>query len=150
MAYVVKQLYKAYRTYLIDYSGKFHWEKELSIKIHFRNKNVISFFLDPRSDHLPMVNSPLIIFGIISGYLWLVLSVGPRFMQNRAPFQIKNIIIAYNAFQIVANIFVWFYVRLFNASEHTFSKKLYMLFIDCDFTIGFRSDLLSRYIQSNM
>lgn len=51
-------------------------------------------------------------FGIMAGYLYMVLSIGPRFMQNRAPFQIKKILIVYNAFQILANVFVWFYVSL--------------------------------------
>lgn len=69
--------------------------------------NVLS---DPRSDGLPLIH-PLIIFGIVSAYLYTVLSFGPRFMEKRAPFQIKNILIVYNAFQIVANIIVWLYVR---------------------------------------
>lgn len=65
---------------------------------------------DSRSDGLPLIQSPLTIFGVIAAYLYIVLSLGPKWMQNRAPFQIKNILIVYNAFQIVANFFVWIYV----------------------------------------
>lgn len=74
-------------------------------------------FADPRSDGLPLVNSPLIAFGIIVGYLYIVLSLGPRWMQNRPPFQIKNILIVYNAFQIVTNIFAFFYVRFHRPND---------------------------------
>lgn len=115
MVYVVKQLYKAYKTFLVDYSGKYFIYSD---DPYFRKKNRLpnknfENFLDSKSDNLPLVNSPLIIFGIMAGYLYLVLSVGPRFMKNRKPFQIKKILIAYNAFQIVANVFVWIYVSVF-------------------------------------
>lgn len=74
----------------------------------------ISTFLlsDPRNDGLPLIQSPLIVFGILVAYLYIVLSLGIRWMQNRPPFQIKHILIVYNAFQIVANFFVWLYVRV--------------------------------------
>lgn len=74
--------------------------------------HALLFYLDPRSDGLPLIQSPLTVFGIIAAYLYIVLSLGPKWMQNRAPFQIKNLLIVYNAFQIVANIYVWFYVRI--------------------------------------
>lgn len=66
---------------------------------------------DSRSDGLPLIQSPLIVLGIIAAYLYIVLSLGPKWMQNRPAFQIKNILIVYNAFQIVTNFFVWIYVR---------------------------------------
>lgn len=87
-------------------------------------------FLDPRSDDLPLVNSPLIIFGICVSYLYVVLSLGPRFMKNREPFQIKTILVVYNAFQIIANIFVWFYVRFnFETGKLTSNIKIPILFL---------------------
>ncbi|XP_055318719.1 elongation of very long chain fatty acids protein AAEL008004-like [Sitodiplosis mosellana] len=96
MAYVLGQLYNVYRTYLVEYS-------------------------DPRTDDLPLINSPLIIFAICASYLYIVLSFGPRFMKDRAPFQIKSILIVYNAFQIVANIFVWIYIFKVTYYQGTFN-----------------------------
>lgn len=64
---------------------------------------------DPRSESFPLVSTPFML-AIIGIYLYFVLSVGPRFMEKRKPFQIKNILIAYNSFQIISNVYVWFYV----------------------------------------
>lgn len=112
MAYVLRQIYNGYWTFMVDYSGNF------SVFLFCMIRKILCFFvvflflyiLDSRSDDLPLVNSPITIFGICFAYLYAVLSLGPRFMKNRKPFEIKNILIVYNAFQIVSNVFVWFYV----------------------------------------
>lgn len=71
---------------------------------------------DQRSNNLPIVNSAITVFGIVAAYLYIVLSLGPRLMEKRQPFQIKNILIVYNTFQMVANVAVWFYVSVFRSS----------------------------------
>lgn len=81
---------------------------------------------DPRSDGLPLLHPPIFVVAIIAGYLYTVLSFGPRFMAKREPFKIKKILIVYNAFQIVANIFVWLYVRKYKL------KKLLTKKAKCD------------------
>lgn len=60
-----------------------------------------------------MVSFPMT-YGILGLYLYGVLNLGPRLMEKRPPFQIKNLLIVYNAFQIIANIYVWIYVSFFS------------------------------------
>lgn len=81
----------------------------------------------------------------MAGYLYLVLSVGPWFMKNRKPFEIKKILIAYNAFQIVANIFVWIYVSVFLCDFFDIKK-----FIEFITTIDVQSYIFPRNIQSDL
>ncbi|XP_074036567.1 very long chain fatty acid elongase 7 [Leptinotarsa decemlineata] len=45
--------------------------------------------------------------GILVGlYLYFVLKLGPELMKNRKPFDLRNVIIIYNAIQIVINTYV--------------------------------------------
>lgn len=109
MAYVLRHLYNLYQTYLVDYSGKFY-DFYYFGRSHIYFNPFIGLILDSRSDHLPLINSPITMLSICVGYLYIVLSLGPRFMEKRKPYQIKNILIVYNAFQIISNIAVGFYV----------------------------------------
>lgn len=72
---------------------------------------------DPRSTDWPLVQNPLLVLGIVFTWLYFVLVSGPKWMQNRPAFKLKNLLIVYNTFQIVANIAVWIYV-----SEHYMVK----------------------------
>uniref|UniRef100_A0A182MNY9 Elongation of very long chain fatty acids protein n=1 Tax=Anopheles culicifacies TaxID=139723 RepID=A0A182MNY9_9DIPT len=58
---------------------------------------------DDRSAHLPLVDSPLLVLGIVVSYLYFVLRYGPRHMANRKPYNVLGIIKAYNLFQMAAN-----------------------------------------------
>lgn len=50
-----------------------------------------------------LFNSPVLILAFIFSYLYFVLKCGPKFMENRQPYSLKNIIKLYNVFQIVSN-----------------------------------------------
>ncbi|XP_063709928.1 very long chain fatty acid elongase AAEL008004-like [Culicoides brevitarsis] len=63
-------------------------------------------YKDPRNEHFPLLGSPFPIFGILAAYLYFVLSIGPRFMENRKPFDIQRIINWYNIAQVVINLFI--------------------------------------------
>ncbi|XP_063704326.1 very long chain fatty acid elongase 4-like [Culicoides brevitarsis] len=61
---------------------------------------------DPEVDQWFLMKSPGPVFFILISYLSFVLFIGPRFMRNRKPFELKTIIIAYNAMQVVISAFL--------------------------------------------
>ncbi|XP_062556586.1 elongation of very long chain fatty acids protein 4-like [Armigeres subalbatus] len=58
---------------------------------------------DDRSNHLPLMDGTWQVPTIIAVYLMAVLKFGPRFMENRKPYDLKNWIRLYNLVQIAAN-----------------------------------------------
>lgn len=54
------------------------------------------FISDPRVADWPMMSSPFPVLLIILAYLLFVLHLGPRFMQNRTPYSLHNLMIGYN------------------------------------------------------
>ncbi|KAH9642886.1 hypothetical protein HF086_005168 [Spodoptera exigua] len=47
---------------------------------------------------------------VLAAYLILVMKVLPSYMKNREPFQLKNLMLAYNAFQVAFSVYVVFIV----------------------------------------
>uniref|UniRef100_A0A2K6GXW9 Elongation of very long chain fatty acids protein n=1 Tax=Propithecus coquereli TaxID=379532 RepID=A0A2K6GXW9_PROCO len=56
---------------------------------------------DPRIQGYPLMGSPLLMTSILLTYVYFVLSLGPRIMANRKPFQLRGLMIVYN-FSLVA------------------------------------------------
>uniref|UniRef100_A0A9L0IM71 Elongation of very long chain fatty acids protein n=1 Tax=Equus asinus TaxID=9793 RepID=A0A9L0IM71_EQUAS len=56
---------------------------------------------DPRIQGYPLMGSPLLMTSILLTYVYFVLSLGPRIMANRKPFQLRSFMIVYN-FSLVA------------------------------------------------
>ncbi|KAE8750684.1 hypothetical protein FOCC_FOCC002664 [Frankliniella occidentalis] len=50
---------------------------------------------------MPMVKNPLPVAAIICGYLYFVLSLGPRLMKHRQPFNLDRVMLVYNAVQVI-------------------------------------------------
>lgn len=71
--------------------------------------NYINLFSDPRVKGF-WFESPVSITILLATYVYIVKYVLPRFMANKTPYDIKNIIIGYNIFQIVAN--AWFVFKM--------------------------------------
>ncbi|CAH2991927.1 unnamed protein product [Chilo suppressalis] len=61
---------------------------------------------DPRTEKWLLMSSPGPLLTILATYLYFCTSVGPRYMRDRKPYQLKNTIIAYNISQIVLSIFL--------------------------------------------
>lgn len=66
---------------------------------------------DPRSAHLPLVGSPLPIVGIITVYLYFVNKWGPKWMEKRKPFDLQNLMSAFNLLQILGNLYIMIWVN---------------------------------------
>ncbi|XP_044755179.1 uncharacterized protein LOC123314125 [Coccinella septempunctata] len=57
-------------------------------------------------DWLLMGNGPWIPAAIMLGYLYFVFKIGPNFMKDRPPYNLKQVLIIYNVIQILANGYV--------------------------------------------
>ena len=67
---------------------------------------------DVRIAHWPLVYSPIptIVASII--YVWLVKSYGPRYMKNREPYDLKTVLVVYNALQVASSTFLFYQASL--------------------------------------
>ncbi|KAF4516756.1 hypothetical protein B566_EDAN004595 [Ephemera danica] len=63
---------------------------------------------DPRTKSWFLMSSPGPLLTILVAYLYFCLSAGPRFMKNRKPFELRGVMIAYNAAQVIfSGYLVW-------------------------------------------
>ena len=63
--------------------------------------------IDPRLKDWPMMNSPMPTLILTACYLYFVKIAGPRWMQHKKPFDLRNVMIAYN-FTLVA-LLTWMF-----------------------------------------
>lgn len=71
------------------------------------------FISDERSKDFFLVGSPFILVCILTSYVYFVTKLGPQLMKNRAAFNLKTVMIIYNAFQIVINAFIFIEVTIY-------------------------------------
>ncbi|XP_026729379.1 elongation of very long chain fatty acids protein 7-like [Trichoplusia ni] len=57
-------------------------------------------------DNWFMMSTPYPMLAITAMYLLFVLKIGPEYMKKRPPFVLKNILVAYNAFQVLASAYL--------------------------------------------
>lgn len=95
---------------------------------------------DPRADSYPLMSSIWPTLAICLGYVYFVKVLGPRFMEDRKPFELKGIILAYNLFQTLFSFWGFsqgwrFYVtgdyswtcQPIDYSEHPEAKRALMM-----------------------
>uniref|UniRef100_A0A2S2R9I2 Elongation of very long chain fatty acids protein n=1 Tax=Sipha flava TaxID=143950 RepID=A0A2S2R9I2_9HEMI len=72
-------------------------------------KNELVF--DEVVDSWAFMSTPWSVLSILSVYLFFVLKVGPNMMENRKPYNIKNVMLLYNAIQTLYNgwLVMWFF-----------------------------------------
>lgn len=46
----------------------------------------------------------MVILTVLSAYLYFVLKWGPSYMKNRKPFELRTVMLIYNAIQVIYNI----------------------------------------------
>lgn len=68
-------------------------------------------FSDPRGKTYPLVDNPIPTIALVLAYLAYVLVIGPLYMRDRKPFQLKNTLIYYNAFQVLLSGYMFYEVR---------------------------------------
>ncbi|KAB0795324.1 hypothetical protein PPYR_12163 [Photinus pyralis] len=56
---------------------------------------------DPVVDTWLFMQSPLPVVTILVSYLYFVLKLGPQLMKKRRPFNISNVLVVYNAYQVI-------------------------------------------------
>ncbi|GBP79559.1 Elongation of very long chain fatty acids protein AAEL008004 [Eumeta japonica] len=61
---------------------------------------------DPRTSSWWLMSGPGPLLTILATYLYFCLSIGPRYMRDRKPYNLKNTIIVYNVSQVVMSIFL--------------------------------------------
>jgi len=62
---------------------------------------------DPRVDDWMFMSSPWPVLAICAVYYYVVRIAGPRFMKDRPPYDIKNIMIVYNLFQTFFSLWIF-------------------------------------------
>ncbi|XP_025418438.1 elongation of very long chain fatty acids protein AAEL008004-like [Sipha flava] len=67
---------------------------------------------DPRTNDWPMVQGITTTLACVLVYLYIVLYLGPKFMENRKPFKILSIIKIYNLIQLVACIYIFYMILI--------------------------------------
>ncbi|KAF4529114.1 hypothetical protein B566_EDAN015384 [Ephemera danica] len=70
--------------------------------------DVFDKYGDPRVQGWLLMSSPLPTLAICMGYVYLVKVIGPKFMENRKPFELRKVLIWYNAFQVVFSAWIFY------------------------------------------
>ncbi|GIY39368.1 elongation of very long chain fatty acids protein AAEL008004 [Caerostris darwini] len=63
---------------------------------------------DPRMSVYPMMDTPIISYSLIAAYLLFVKIVGPMWMKNRQPYEIRTTMIVYNLLTSVLNAWIFY------------------------------------------
>ncbi|XP_043786686.1 elongation of very long chain fatty acids protein AAEL008004 isoform X1 [Apis laboriosa] len=63
---------------------------------------------DPRTRDWFLIPSPVPGTSILIGYLYFILSWGPKHMQHRKPYQLKNILVCYNFLQVLLSFWLFY------------------------------------------
>ncbi|KAM6985116.1 very long chain fatty acid elongase 7-like [Aplochiton taeniatus] len=90
---------------------------------------------DPRVAEWPLMESPVPQTIIIATYIYFVTTLGPRLMENRKPFQLKNAMIVYN-FSIVAFSLYMIYEYLMSGWATGYSYRCEL--VDYESPMGLR------------
>lgn len=103
MVLIVKKLLQSYNYYFHVVKGWFiinEIEKLCNLRHHS---------LDPRSKDFFLLQSPIIMTMLLTGYL-LMIKHGPKLMENRKAFELKTVLMVYNFVQVVLNLILGTYV----------------------------------------
>lgn len=66
---------------------------------------------DPRVNDWAMMSDPFPTLFICLFYAYFVRVLGPKFMENRKPFDLRNLMILYNLFQVIFSTWLFYEVR---------------------------------------
>lgn len=72
--------------------------------------SLLTFLSDPRVQGWFLFDTPIATFAMVVAYLAFVLVIGPLWMANRKPFRIKNVLVGYNAAQVLLSLYMFYEV----------------------------------------
>ncbi|XP_043249070.1 elongation of very long chain fatty acids protein AAEL008004-like [Colletes gigas] len=76
-------------------SGVMEWYKDVMY-----NRN------DPRTTDWFLMSGPGPLFMIVVSYIYFSISAGPRYMRDKKPYDLRNVMIVYNFIQVLASIYI--------------------------------------------
>lgn len=80
------------------------------------------FFPDKRVKQLPLMDTPIPTAAFIIVYLAWVVVIGPLYMRDRKPYNLRNTLIYYNAFQVILSAYMFYEVISYLGSSQTFCE----------------------------
>ncbi|CAG9864846.1 unnamed protein product [Phyllotreta striolata] len=69
---------------------------------------VFTDLADKRTNHWFLISDPGPGLAILGLWLYFVLKIGPKWMENKKPFQLRTVLIVYNIFQVIINIYLFY------------------------------------------
>ncbi|CAH1100722.1 unnamed protein product [Psylliodes chrysocephalus] len=69
-------------------------------------------YQDPRTADWFLMSGPFPTLGICLSYVYIVKVLGPKFMENRKPFNLKNMLIYYNFAQVVFSVWIFYQIGM--------------------------------------
>lgn len=79
-------------------------------------------FTDPRVNDWPLMDSPFPTLFMVITYLYIVTYLGPKVMANRKPFKLNNVLVLYNAGQVIFSLGMLWEVIITKLSHHRVEK----------------------------
>lgn len=83
------------------------------------------FILEPILNMFPF-RKPLDVVMVLAVYIIFVKLVGPNFMKNRKPLELKNVITIYNIVQIITNTYLFLFVMYWKVTLYLFNVEFQM------------------------
>ncbi|XP_053682256.1 elongation of very long chain fatty acids protein 7 isoform X2 [Sabethes cyaneus] len=81
---------------------------ELILKVYGGWRYLMDDLSDPRTKEWPLMSSPFPTIAISLSYAYFVKVLGPRLMENRKPFQLRQVLIVYNAIQVAFSTWLFY------------------------------------------
>ncbi|KAK6623644.1 hypothetical protein RUM43_009496 [Polyplax serrata] len=72
--------------------------------------NDIFTHADPRMQNYLLMSSPFPVFGLCFIYVYFVLHLGPKFMADRKPYNLRIVLVVYNALQTIFSAVMFYEV----------------------------------------
>lgn len=64
------------------------------------------FLSDPRTNDWFLVSGPGPLLMIVVSYVYFSTSAGPRYMRDKKPYDLRNVMIVYNFSQVLASLYL--------------------------------------------
>lgn len=73
-----------------------------------RYDNEIVFLSDPRTKDWFLMSGPGPLLIIVVSYIYFSTSAGPRYMRDKKPYDLRNVMIVYNFTQVLLSMYLFY------------------------------------------